>query len=266
MRMPSHYVKVKRDKKDICNICKSKALLTWDHVPPQRGIDITPVEQETILERLTASKDDRQYLISQNGVKYRTICKDCNDRLGRQYDPIMNDFARGIGRFLHATLHLPEIIQYETKPNRLIRAICGHLLAAKGELENTKVDEVMRNFIFDEASDFPNGLKILYWVYPYSYIVLIRDIVMPAIRGNFDRYGFFSIIKYFPIGYILCDLDGYEGLNDLSFYFTSNLDELASIPIPLKQIRHPQWPEIVDDGNIVAGGRSVKSSIFAKPR
>jgi len=80
--MPSYYAKMKRDKNHFCNICKSKTLLTWDHVPPQGGIDITPVEQETILERLTASKDDRQYLISQNGVKYRTICKDCNDRLG----------------------------------------------------------------------------------------------------------------------------------------------------------------------------------------
>ncbi len=264
--MPSHYVKVKRGKKDICNICKSKALLTWDHVPPQGGIDLTPVEQVTILQRLTASEDYQEHVISQNGVKFRTICKNCNEKLGWQYDFVLNDFARGVGTFLHTTLHLPEIVQYETKPNRLIRAICGHLLSAKREFENTKTDQILRNFIFDETAGFPNGLKILYWVYPYPYVVIIRDVVMPAVRRNFERLGFFSILKYFPIGYILCDLDGYEGLNDLSFYFTSNPEELVSIPIPLNQVRHLEWPEIVDDGNFVAGGQSVKSSIFAKPR
>jgi hypothetical protein len=188
------------------------------------------------------------------------------EKLGSHYDNVLNDFARGVGRFLHTTLHLPAIVQYETKPNSLIRAICGHLLAAKAEFENTMTDQVLRNFVFDETVGFPSGLKLLYWVYPYPYVGIIRDVVMPAIRGNFATKGFFSILKYFPIGYLLCDLEGYEGLNDLSSYFTANPDELVSVPIILNRVRHPQWPEIVDDGNFLIGGQSVKSSIFAKPR
>lgn len=178
----------------------------------------------------------------------------------------MNDFARGIGKFLHTALHLPEIPHYETRPNRLIRAICGHLLAAKGDLETTTTDEILRHFVFDEKSEFPKQLKVFYWIYSYSYVAIIRDVIMPAERGNFEKIGFVSILKYFPVGYIICDLDGYEALNDLSFYLTSHLDKTVSIPTLLNQIHHPQWPEIVDNRNFLAGGRSIKSSVFAKPR
>jgi hypothetical protein len=180
-----HYAKVKRDKADLCNICGKQTSLCWDHVPPQGGIVVTPVEQETILQRLTGKEKEKFYSISQNGVKFRTICDYCNNSLlGQKFDPVLNDFALGVSRFLNTTLEMPPIIKYETRPNPLIRAIVGHLLAAKGNFERTTIDEKLRSFSLDESAHFPNDLKIFYWAYPYSYIAVIRDVVMPALRGD----------------------------------------------------------------------------------
>jgi hypothetical protein len=47
----------------------------------------------------------------------------------------------------------------------------------------------------------------------------IRDVVMPSVRGNLETMGFFSILKYFPMAYLICDLDQYEGLDDLTLYY-----------------------------------------------
>jgi len=261
-----YYAKVKRDKVDLCNICRKQASLSWDHVPPQGSIEVTPVEQETVLQRFTGEKNEKIYSISQNGVKFRTICDDCNNLLGRKYDPVLNEFALGVGRFLNTTLEMPPIIKYETKPNLVIRAIIGHLLAAKGDFESTTIDENFRKFFLDESADFPDSLKIFYWVYPYPYIVVIRDIVMPALRGNLGTKGCFSILKYFPIAYLVCNLAQYEGLDDLTFYYESKSSKVVNIPIKLKKVKHPQWPEIVDDTNFIVGGQSLKSSVFATPK
>ena len=272
-----HYVKVMREKLDRCNICRNQATLCWDHVPPKGGIEIMPVELMTILELLTAKYTQAISSISQNGVKFRTICQNCNNtRLGSRYDPVLNEFAIGVGKFLKTPLKIPPVINYETRPNPLIvcglepqmlvRAIVGHMLAAKSHFESTTIDEKLRDFFNDESADFPNDLKIFYWIYPYPYTVIIRDVVMPSVRGNFATMGCFSILKYFPLAYLLCNFDSYEGLDDLTFYYDTNPLTVSPISINLKQVRHPQWPEIVDDTNFLVGGQSLKSTVFAKPR
>lgn len=261
------YTQFRREKVSLCNLCRQKKSLSWDHVPPKGGIEITSVEQEAILERLTGDPAKPKYSISQNGVKYRTLCAKCNNEwLGAKYDPILNDFAIGIGRFLNTTIDLPPVIDYETKPTALIRAILGHLLAAKAHIDDSIFDQRVRDFFFDESVGIPDDTRIFYWIYPYEDIVIIRDIVMPAVRGRGGKLGFFNILKYFPIGYVVCDLDSYEGLNELTRFRRLRPDQSASVPINLRGIRHPQWPEIVDGGNFIAGGLSLESSLHAKPR
>jgi hypothetical protein len=259
--------KFKREKVSQCNICKKIKSLSWDHVPPKGGIHLSSIEQETVFQHMTMSKDNRKYSISQNGVKYRTICKECNEIIGRKYDPVLNDFAYNVGKFLKTKLTLPSIIYYKTKPNLLIRAILGHLLATKADIDEVTIDEQVRNFIFDEDASIPEEIKIFYWVHPYINTVIIRDIAMLAVRGKFGgKVGFFSILKYFPIAYLISNLKEYEGLSELTFYRNSKPRDMIDIPLDLKNIRGPEWPEIVDDGNMIMGGLSIQSSVFAIPK
>jgi hypothetical protein len=257
----------KRSKVGLCNICKQSASLSWDHVPPKGGIDLKPVEQVTILQSLTGNPEEQKSHISQNGVKYRTLCKYCNNRLGSSYDPVLNNFALGIGRILKSVDPVPPIIHYKTQPGKLIRSILGHLLAAKGVIDDVIVDRTIREFLSDDLNQLPEEIKIFYWIYPYSDIFVIRDVCMPAVRGDFSKVGFFSgILKYFPVAYLVCNLEQYEGLDELTIYRDLNLEETAEIPIRLTEIRHPVWPEMTDEGNIMAGGLSLNSSVHARPK
>ena len=89
---------------------------------------------------------------------------------------------------------------------------------------------------------------------------------MPAVRGRFDKFGLFSIIKYFPVAYLVTDLQSYEGLAELTSFRHLKSSEYAEIPIPLRKIENPAWPEMVDDRNFVMAGQSFQSSIYATPK
>ncbi|MDD5631230.1 MAG: hypothetical protein PHI13_04265, partial [Methylococcales bacterium] len=112
-----HYAKSKRKNiKSICNLCRVEKDLSWDHVPPQGGIELTTIQMETIFSLLTGNKETPR--TSQNGMKYRTICSDCNSYLGKEFDPTINDFALSAGRYLQSTIELPDTINHKVMPQR----------------------------------------------------------------------------------------------------------------------------------------------------
>jgi len=265
--MSINYHQFKREKVAECNICKKSAPLSWDHVPPKGGIELKEVEQVSIFQRLVIEPGEIKPRISQNGVKYRTLCKKCNERLGLSYDNVLNSFALGVGQVLKSKLELPDVIHYRTKPGILMRSILGHLLAAKSIIDKTVFDEKIRDFLLDKDTQLPEEIKIFYWIYPYRDIVVLRDIVMPATRGNFTRVGaFHGILKYFPIAYLVCNLEQYEGLEELTIYRHCKLNEIVEIPIRLTHVKHSLWPEMADEGNCIAFGLNINSSVHALPR
>ena len=189
-----HYVKYKREKSGQCNICKREGPLTWDHVPPKGSIELSAVEMQTMFQALSGNSEPPKYKISQNGVKFRTICESCNNLLGKRYDPALNAFANDVGQFLKSRLTFPSIIKIPTKPQLLMRAILGHLLAGKIELDASLFDEQIRGFLFDDSAPQPDEIYIFYWIYPYEHQVILRDVGMPAKRGNFSDFGVFQIL------------------------------------------------------------------------
>ncbi|MGD1046919.1 MAG: hypothetical protein ABR936_16565 [Bacteroidota bacterium] len=260
------YTETKRSQIGPCNICGKKSILGWDHVPPQGAIELSSVEIKSILQNVAPDKSNEKFIISQNGLKYRTLCKECNNMLGREFDPILNEFSKGVGAFLKTSISLPPIVHFKTKPNAIIRAILGHLLAAKAHFDHAVIDECIRSFIFDMSASLPRSINVFFWVYPYRNIVVLRNILMPAVRGRFKEFANFDILKYFPIAYLVADKSQYEGLNEFSAFRNEKTFQEVDVPINLKSVRDPDWPEKIEDGNFLIGGQSLTSSVIARPR
>lgn len=261
-----HYAKVKRDKISICNICREEKSLSWDHVPPQGGIELSKVEMETVFGLMTGNRENQKLRESQNGVKFRTICKECNELLGLNYDPTLNDFALSIGKYLSTRIKLPNVVTHKVKPQRLFKSLLGHLVAAKVDIENTSFDVMARDYILDKGASLPEDINVFYWVYPYTCSIVIRDFVMFTPRGTFNEPAVFQTLKYYPIAFLLCDKSEYAGLDTLSQYRECNLDDEVEIPINLRRIEHPYWPEAPsdEDNNIFFGGQSAMNAIHAR--
>src|SRR5713226_5715297 len=75
-----------------CNICGRHRPLTADHVPPKGSGGLSDAELKTLSRYLLL--DAHRPKIYQNGVKFPTLCGDCNNtrrrgalRPGRQMQP-----------------------------------------------------------------------------------------------------------------------------------------------------------------------------------
>jgi len=259
------YDKKKRNKIDRCNICKIIKTLSWDHVPPQGGIVLSSVEIKNIF-LLLAGKQNNQFRISQNGVKYRTICSDCNSKIGRDFDPTLNEFNDTLTKYIQSQLILPQILFIKTKPIRLIKAVLAHLTVAKLNVDKVTFDETVRRIIFDESAEIPDDINIFYWIYPYDTTIIMRDFSVASILGDYSSFSFCHLLKYFPIAFIVSDKKEFRGLNSLTKFKTFDLDEEIELPIDLKQVKEYDWPEKVDDSNIVFMSAETQNGIIAKPK
>jgi hypothetical protein len=225
---------------------------------------------QALFQVFSSKKESDNISLSQNGVKYRTICRDCNSLLGRCYDPVLNEFAIGVGRYLKTTIHLPDVVHHKTKPLRLMKAIIGHLIAANAAIEDTQFDQQCREFVLDEGAKLPETMNIFYWPYPHNISVIIRDFVMFVPRGTFNTAAVFQTMKFFPIAYLVCDTPSYAGLDKMTEFREAGIDEEAEVPIKLMLSRpeDPYWPEAPSgkENNVFLGGQSAADAIIARPR
>lgn len=259
------YEKIKRNKVDRCNICSLTKSLSWDHVPPQGGIVLSSVEIKNIF-LLLAGRQNNQFRISQNGVKYRTICSGCNSKIGRDFDPTLNEFNNALTKYIQSNLILPQILYIKTKPLRLIKAVLAHLIAAKLNIDKVKIDETVRQIIFDDNALIPDNINIFYWIYPYDTTIIMRDFSLASIAGDYSSFSFCHLIKYFPIAFIITDKNEFRGLASLTKFKSCGIDEEIELRIDLKQIKDYDWPEKVDDTNIVFMSAETQNGIIAKPK
>ena len=260
------YVKYKREKESICNLCREIKPLSWDHVPPKGGINLTAVQIHRVFELITNPSEHSNFRISQNGVKYRTLCKECNELLGVEYDPTLNNFAIGVGRYLNSQLKFPEVIHHRLRPQRLLKAILGHLIATKVGIEDSKFDQLARKYVLDSTASLPDNINVFYWVYPYKSSVIIRELGKSTVEQNSQKLGIFQALKYFPIAYLCCEKEKYTGLDSFHSYRHYGLDEECEIKINLTRIEPENWPEFPEKSSFLYGGQSANNAIYSIPR
>lgn len=255
---------LKKKNWDRCNICMNMRKLSDDHLPPQGATVVTEVEVKSLQQQWANDPKHFRSAFSQNGLKFKTICRECNSKLGSNYDHELIRFTSHIRRTFNSILTIPETSHIEVNPDRIIRAVVGHLIAAKVEPDG--VDDKARAYLADEVALPPPGLNVFYWIYPFEPTVVVRDILMPAVRGDFGKgFGFFSVLKYYPLGFALADIQSYEGLENLANYAVGNLWQQVHVPIHLKHTRPLGWPESPTNGNFTIMGKAGGDSVTAMP-
>lgn len=253
-----------------CNICGALGKLTEDHTPPKGSIRITQVEMRSIVEFLSAEPPGQRGRVSQNGVKYRTLCHCCNnERLGLQFDPEFNRFVNEVGLMVKSRFHLPNTLYVIGRPQKIVRSLVGHLMAQRVDgYRKGPHTEDLKDWFCDESRPMPGYMRVYYWVYPYKLQVLSRDSVMRNLRANDAAY--FWLMKFFPIAFwVIWDSpEGYEypRLRSFDDYRFLGPDEEVEIPVLLNEMPHERWPEAPDDERFCAFGEGAIGVIEKKPR
>ncbi len=243
-----------------CNICGAVGPLTEDHTPPKGCYKPTQVEIQSLLRRLSNTTEGPKSRFSQNGVKYRTLCKHCNNSLlGAKYDPPFIEFVNGASEVLRSTVFLPSTLNIRGQPQAIMRSLLGHL-AAQGVDRYRKGPhtEAFRDYILDDSLPLPPSLRVFYWAYPHRSHVMARDAAYLDISTG-APFGIW-FLKFFPIGFMLT----WDTTNPLPFPVQSfepwrHADYSASVELPfqLSPVPPEHWPEAPTDQSILAFGREA---------
>jgi hypothetical protein len=249
-----------------CNICGEHRKLTEDHIPPKGSVKITQVELLNIVECAGAPKPTRKGRLLQNGIRYRTICADCNNnKLGAQYDPVFNKFSADVLSIFKSPIITPPSIAIHTSPNKLAKAIIGHLLAfgldrhRQGDLANACTD-----FFLGIDKVLSNRIKIYYWFFPYKNTVILKDSVfMPH---YFNHYFCAWVLKSAPFGYMVTwDMPTEVKLDlpNLATYMNSDDAHEQEILMHYHKMPAQHFPETPSEAGAIMYG---KDAIKAYPR
>lgn len=255
-----------------CNICGSIGELTNDHIPPKGCPRVSTVRMHQLFRVLIDGSVPHSGRQAQGGVKYRTLCRDCNSkRLGVEYDPDLIRLAHDVDRFLSALnvgILLPSHTLVRTRPQRVLRAVIGHILAAAVERPaDGDWDRKLVEYFMNADLAFPACVRVHYWIYPFQQQVVIRDAgFLSLLKSDKEKNPtIFMCIKFYPLAFLIVDYrdNNYRfKLPCLSDYGSAPLDEKVELPLYLKDLPGRTWPEAPSRHHLVVYGGEP---LFAKP-
>ena len=233
-------------KVGVCNVCGTHGPLTEDHTPPKGCSKVKQVELQHLSSLLSQEANPPRGRISQNGVKYRTLCAHCNNGLlGAKYDPPFIDFVNSIHSCLTTSLVLPDVVNVPCQPQAIMRSLIGHVSAQgvdrylKGPLTN-----MVREYMFDESCDLPEGLNIYVWTYPYRPHIMVRDAAYLDIPSG--KSVAFWLLKFFPVAFALAwgEPAGWnQPVHRLSDWRGLPFAQVVDLQLRLRPCVPPAWPE-----------------------
>lgn len=247
-------------KVGICNICGTHGELTEDHTPPKGCMKPTQVQIRHISFMLSESDSEPKARKSQNGVKYKTLCKRCNNTLlGARYDPAFIDFVNEIAKKFVTSDYLAFSTVIRAKPQMILRSLIGHLAAqGVGRYEKGPYTDKIRDYLLDENASFPEGLYAFYWAYPHRTHVMARDVALYDIPTGQTYMIWF--IKFFPVAFMVT----WEKPQYLEYYAQSfepwrhiPLHHEADMPLQIRPVPHRYWPEAPSDRTVVVYGQEA---------
>ena len=261
-----HYVKHKREKVGPCTICEENRPLTWDHIPPSTAGNVDSVMLTSAMTAITRTPQERRPVISQNGYKIRSICGECNSRLGREFDPTIGELCAAITKYLESPLSLPAQATFDTKPARLLRGLLGHLLAAKLSPDSCVVDQHIREFLLDRTPTLSESIHLFYWLYPFPEIFVFRDFAIVFETGKGRKTMFSSVMKFPPLAVLVTDVDHFHGLPDLTMMSHFCIDDPGRVSVRFDAVQRKDWPEGTDHSGVVLMGEAGTKSIHGSRR
>jgi hypothetical protein len=191
------------------------------------------------------------------GVRFRTLCADCNNGLGGKEDKALIDFSQRIRRLVESPIRMAPWATISAKPNLIYRGLLAHLVSANDRGIRTRFDIDARRLFFRKL---PLGLSpwsLFYWVYGGASLFLMRN-AHYAIWSPRVKVVTMQIIKIYPLAFMFVQEPWFLGVPNMRSFLWRKDEEEVDLPIELRRSdSHPHWPASVSEGNsILLGGGS----------
>lgn len=213
-----------------CVICgKYYKNLSVDHIPPHSCGNKGRIRYNLLYLR-TLTKNGR---VSENGLKFETICERCNNELGAKYD---KSFASFYNAILSSAKNGDPSAIWKGNPVLLAKSVFGHILAAKNVSDlcpepkkdqasgktvkdflnyensqkrhifcNDDLDKEMRNYV--RSNIFPKSVHLYAFYYPYENVIVCIQHCLPVpypkeSDSSVPEDCFMSGLYFYPVAFI----------------------------------------------------------------
>ena len=109
------------------------------------------------------------------GVRFRTLCGDCNNGLGGKEDKTIAAFFESVRKLVELRIILTSTMKNTTKPNQLYKGLMAHLVAANDNGIPTAFDIEARDLFFGRKPLQLSTWSLFYWVFVGPQLFIMRN-------------------------------------------------------------------------------------------
>jgi hypothetical protein len=145
--------------------------LTENHIPPEAvGNDGFWIGRSY----LTAASQGGEIFRGRafrGGLRFRTLCRDCNTGLGGREDRAIIDFFDRVRKRLESRIITTAIVRVPAKPNLIYRGLLAHLISANDSGVPCLFDTEARDIFFGRRHIRLSSWNLFYWMFVGSSVV-----------------------------------------------------------------------------------------------
>jgi len=208
----SFYTRFNGPDSGFCRLCGKKRVLTLDHIPPTSWINTHNIVLQSFL-------DKKQSMKSPRGLMFKTLCDNCNNNLLGTFDGkvgyVLNEI-RSFLSYMKSEGVNDQKVEFNISNQVFLKSIIGHILAGFDPIAsvefptytpNNSFKSILHKYWKSQIDNLPQSIKIYYWVYENEPITFAPQIVYAANISEPDSIIICSLIRFNPIGIMICFLD-----------------------------------------------------------
>ncbi len=250
----------------LCLLCGDKTVLSYEHIPPKSCYNDSCIRTHTFYSMIKQHQSREKF---PRGLGRKSLCRDCNTRLGREYVPAFKSWTeQGMDLLIKgAGLH-PIDCPFTIKPGSIIRQVASMAVALGDEwmIKNRWFDRLKQMVFNPSVSLVPNDFRFFVYLIGdgeprlagFATPVKIADIAHPMVQCE---------VALPPFGYVVIHNDENTtelarriGLCDITNFMTYPSSQTTTVFLRLRKLR-PIGPSPLDYEMVTA----VKSSTAQKP-
>ncbi len=174
-RWPDSFIQPIHGTHGPCALCRRYSKLTDDHIPPESVGNFGRWEARSYLAASTANQDLLYGRRFNGGVRFRTLCADCNNRLGATEDKTVAAFFESIRKLIESPIILTSTLKVTTKPNQLYKGLLAHLVAANDNGIPNSFDVEARELFWGRRPLLSSTWSLFYWIFVGPELFIMRN-------------------------------------------------------------------------------------------
>lgn len=265
----SLYQRFNYPSKGYCRLCGRYDRLTNEHIPPESCFN----HQDYFI---TNNPEGNERIHTKGGIKFKTICRICNNEVISLLDQELAKLIKGSELFLGSSKRFGIFLNdYRISFNKIMILKCliakvivsyfppSRLSEKVEDSDFVYTDRLRKVFNLDE--NLLSSLRVYFWINQAPYLAIIPGLSIIGELGEVDSIIVSSYLKFYPISFWIIEKDIQNRLKiDLPFFDFHSDDELIEINLKDLPKKRGDFPLDTPPTN-GAYMMSTMNTIFAFP-